>query len=251
MKLVFLGTSGYHPTERRHTSCLLLPECGVVLDAGTGVFRLGRFLETETADIFLTHAHLDHSVGLTYLFSVLAEHPLKRLTIHAAADKLRVIREHLFAELLFPVSPPWEFRALDASSPQRAVDIPLGGRLTPLPLDHPGKAMGFRLDWPGRSMAYVTDTTADPQAAYVQAIAGVDLLVHECYYPSSCAELAVKFGHSSISAVAEVARAAGVGSLILTHIDPRHTEGENLDLAAARGQFEAISLAEDCEEVIF
>jgi ribonuclease BN (tRNA processing enzyme) len=251
MKLVFLGTSGYHPTERRHTSCLLLPECGVVLDAGTGVFRLGRFLETETADIFLTHAHLDHSVGLTYLFSVLAEHPLERLTIHGEADKLQGIRDHLFAERLFPVSPPWEFRPLDASSAQCSVDLPLGGRLTPLPLEHPGKAIGFRLDWPDKSMAYVTDTTADPRAAYVKAIAGVDLLVHECYYPDTSADLALKYGHSSISAVVTVARAAGVGQLVLTHIDPRHTAGENLGLAAARRRFESISLAEDCQEVIF
>ena len=69
-------------------------------------------------------------------------------------------------------------------------------------------------------MAYVTDTTADPQAAYVKKIAGVDLLVHECYYPDAHADLAAKYGHSSLSAVAEVARAAGVGKLILTHIDP-------------------------------
>jgi ribonuclease Z len=272
MKLLFLGTSGYHPTERRHTSCLLLPECGIVLDAGTGVFRLGKFLQTDTADIFLTHAHLDHSVGLTYLFSVLAEHPLKRLTIHGDAEKLRGIEEHLFSDLLFPVRPPWEFRALEEpcrtdfqsvrrtrqvenlsyeGTSGRVVTLPGGGRLTPFPLRHPGDTIGFRLDWPERSMAYVTDTTADPRAAYVKEIAGVDLLVHECYYPDSSADLAAEFGHSSLSAIVEVAKAAEVGKLILTHIDPRHTAGENLDLNAARRQFALISVAEDCQEVDF
>ena len=108
MKLVFLGTSGYHPTERRQTSCLLLPEFGVALDAGTGAFRLGRYLVTSELDIFLTHAHLDHSAGLTYLFSVLREHPLARLTIHGDAEKLRDIETHLFADAIFPVKPPWE-----------------------------------------------------------------------------------------------------------------------------------------------
>src|SRR5512133_1392408 len=113
MKLLFLGTSGYHPTERRQTSCLLLPECGIVLDAGTGAFRLGRYLQTAEVDLFLTHAHLDHSAGLTFLFSVLMEHPLERLTIHGEAAKLQGIKEHLFSESLFPVSPPWEFRILE------------------------------------------------------------------------------------------------------------------------------------------
>jgi ribonuclease BN (tRNA processing enzyme) len=272
MKLLFLGTSGYHPTERRQTSCLLLPECGVVLDAGTGMFRLGRYLQTEEADIFLTHAHLDHSTGLTYLFSVLMEHPLKRLTIHGEAEKLKGIMEHLFSEPLFPVRPPWEFQVLEK---QRSTDfqsvektkplenlssettsglvanLPHGGRLTYFPLEHPGGTIGFRLDWPGRSMAYVTDTTADPQAAYVKEIASVDLLVHECYYPDARADLAVKYGHSSLSAVAEVARAAQVGKLILTHFDPLHPEGENLDLAAARRIFSQIGMAEDLQEVVF
>ncbi len=171
MKLLFLGTSGYHPTERRQTSCLLLPECGIVLDAGTGIFRLGRYLQTDAADIFLTHAHLDHSAGLTYLFSVLAEHPLQRLTIHGESEKLQGIKEHLFSLPIFPVSPPWEFQTFEEQSRTgfRSVEknkplenLPQQGRLTHFPLEHPGGAVGFRLDWPGQSMAYVTDTTADP-----------------------------------------------------------------------------------------
>jgi ribonuclease Z len=250
MKLLFLGTGGYHPTERRQTSCLLLPECGIVLDAGTGAFRLGRYLLTDEADLFLTHAHLDHSAGLTYLFSVLREHPLRRLTIHGQAEKLRGIREHLFSEPIFPAKPPWEFRTLEGES-GRFDNLPEGGRLTYFPLQHPGGTIGFRLDWPRRSMAYVTDTTADPQAAYVKHIAGVDLLVHECYYPDERADLSAQYGHSSLSNVAETARAAGAGRLILTHIDPLHTAGDNLDLAAARRIFPQIVLAEDLMEAVF
>lgn len=258
MKLLFLGTSGYHPTERRQTSCLLLPEEGIVLDAGTGAFRLGRLLQTDEADIFLTHAHLDHSAGLTYLFNVLVEHPLKRMTIHAEADKLRGIKEHLFSEPIFPVKPPWEFRTLDFSRAKEGtadfstgltLDLPRGGRLTSFHLDHPGGTVGFRLDWPGKSMAYITDTTADPQADYVKLIAGVDLLVHECYYPDTRADLAEKYGHSSLSAVAAVAKTAKVGRLLLTHIDPLHTSGKHLNLDAGRRIFSQIELAEDLQEV--
>ena len=57
---LFLGTAGYHPSETRHTSCLMLPEVGVVLDAGSGMFRVRDLLTTKTLDIFLSHAHLDH-----------------------------------------------------------------------------------------------------------------------------------------------------------------------------------------------
>ena len=35
MKLVLLGTTGYHPSDRSHTLCMVIPECGIMLDAGT------------------------------------------------------------------------------------------------------------------------------------------------------------------------------------------------------------------------
>src|SRR5204863_5912734 len=92
MKLLLLGTSGYHPCERRQTACLMLPESGIVLDAGTGFFRVRQHLVTPTLDILLTHAHLDHVVGLTYLLSTTAQRPLARITVHGAAEKLAAVR---------------------------------------------------------------------------------------------------------------------------------------------------------------
>src|SRR5262245_34247263 len=83
MKLVMLGTGGYFPTSRRHTACLMLPEIGVVLDAGSGMCRIGEFLQTGHLDIFLTHAHLDHVAGLTYLVNLVPADVLSRTTVHA------------------------------------------------------------------------------------------------------------------------------------------------------------------------
>ena len=51
----------------------MLPEVGVVLDAGTGFYRVREHLRTSELDVFLTHAHLDHVVGLTYLFDVVRD----------------------------------------------------------------------------------------------------------------------------------------------------------------------------------
>jgi ribonuclease Z len=246
MRLILLGTGGYHPSERRHTACLVIPECGVALDAGTGLFRLGRYLVTGQLDLFLTHAHLDHVVGLTYFFSVLFEHPLQRITVHGAEEKLSAVRQHLLSEALFPGRPPLEFQPLP-----REVPLPKNGRLTSFPVAHVGGALGFRLDWPGRSMAYVTDTTAAPDAAYLEEIRGVDLLVHECFYPDSAAEFAERFGHSTTRAVAELARRAGVGRVLLTHIHPLAPDGANLDLPEARKIFSPLELAEDLQAVEF
>src|SRR4051812_24389035 len=103
MKLILLGTGGYFPTSRRQTACLILPEIGVVLDAGTGMSRIGKYLQTEQLDIFLSHAHLDHISGLTYLVNLVPAAVLSRTPLHGNAEKLTAIREHLFAEPIFPV----------------------------------------------------------------------------------------------------------------------------------------------------
>ena len=64
-------------------------------------------------------------------------------------------------------------------------------------------------------MAYVTDTTARADAKYLDAIRGVDLLVHECYFPDSMAELAALTGHSVTTRVAQLARNAGVDAYMI------------------------------------
>ncbi len=66
----------------------MLPEVGVVLDAGTGMFRIRDLIQTSTLDIFLSHAHLDHIVGLTFLLDVLSKKKLDRVTVHALPEKL-------------------------------------------------------------------------------------------------------------------------------------------------------------------
>ncbi len=246
MHLRFLGTTGYHPTDHRQTACLMLPEIGVVLDAGTGMFRVGRFLETSTLDIFLTHSHLDHVIGLTYLFSVLAGHKHVAVRVHGQADKLQAIRDHLFATPIFPAMPSMTWQPLTED-----VSLQSNGRLTWFPLDHPGGSVGYRLDWADRSMAYVTDTTADLQAEYADRIRGVDLLVHECYFADGAEALAQSTGHSCATPVAQVARAAGVRRLMLVHIDPTADSPDPVGLEQMRAIFPQTEMARDGQAIDF
>lgn len=246
MKLLLLGTSGYHPTNERHTACFMLPELGIVLDAGTAMFRVRDAISTPELDIFLSHAHLDHIVGLTYLLDIMYEKPLTRVTVHGSADNLAAIRKHLFSEPLFPVLPKCEFREM-AESPTLAQ----GGRLTHFPLGHPGGSRGFRLDWPDRSLAYVTDTTASLDASYVDKIRGVDLLLHECTFADGHEEFAKLTGHSCTTPVAEVAKAAGVGRLIFIHFNSLITDKDPVGLAAAQRVFPQTSLGYDGMAVEF
>lgn len=240
MKLVLLGTTGYHPCDRRQTACFMLPELGVVLDAGTGMYRVADHLQTDSLDVFLTHAHLDHVMGVTFLFDVLGSRKLKRVQIHAEPDKLAAIREHLLAPLLFPVTPPGDLIPLDPE-----VRLADGAKLTWFPLRHPGGAVGYRIDWPDRSLAYVTDTIADPEALYVEKIRGVDLLIHECYFADGNEEQAELTGHSCLTPVLQVAAKAQVGRLVLVHINPVLGDDAELGLDAVKSIFPAVEIGVD------
>lgn len=246
MKLVLLGTTGFHPNDSRHTPCMMIPQCGVMLDAGTGVYRAANYLSTRELDVYLTHAHLDHIVGLTYLLNTIRLGELETVRVHGEPGKLAAIREHLFSELLFPIKPPFEFCPLNETE-----SLPMGGRLTYFPLRHAGGTVGYRLDWPDHSMAYVTDTIASPDADYVRKIRGVDLLLHECYFPDASAEWAEVTQHSHTTPVAQVARKADVGRLVLVHFNPLALEPDPIGLDVARAIFPNTSLGEDLMELEF
>lgn len=246
MKTVLLGTGGYFPTKQRHTACIMLPEVGVVLDAGTGMCEIGNYLQTDYLHIFLSHAHLDHIVGLTYLLNLLPQQVLAKTTVYADAEKLAAIRDHLFAPAVFPVGPIFTFQPFC-----QPLSLPLGGTLTCFPLVHPGGSLGFRLDWPGHSLAYVTDTTATADAAYLDHIRGVDLLLHEAYFADNRNNLANITGHSDLEAVAKLAAHVKPKQLVLVHIDPNRTGEPPLDLTAARHVFPSIEIGKDRDEITF
>lgn len=258
MQIHCLGTTGYHPSPSRHTACYYLSDLALLLDAGTALFRLIECLRNEpkdSLDILLTHAHLDHIAGLTFLVDAIAVTSLEQVRIHGEAEKLDAVKEHLFNELLFPVPPAFEFIPLGSSEGEKTI----GG--TPVrwfQLErHPGGSVGYILqcDEKGlgeKRLGYVTDTISDPNAEYVSKIRDLDLLLHECYFRDDQKELAEMTGHSWLSAVIEIVQKVKPRQCGLIHINPlSEILGQEFSLTQNQAEELQMWIAEDCQVVDF
>ncbi|MCA9075783.1 MAG: metal-dependent hydrolase [Planctomycetaceae bacterium] len=248
MRVQFLGTGGYHPNDRRETACIHLPDLGVVFDAGTAMYRLPAKMESDEITFFLSHAHLDHIIGLTYLLPAIGDGLLKKIRLFGAESVLDAVRTHLFAAPVFPVMPDFEFHLLGEQGEIKLTDVAV---LTHQRLpSHSGGSMAYRIDsqkgeW---SMAYVTDTSVD--GTYTEFIRGVDLLIHECYFPDSRMNLANRTGHSYTTPVAELARDAHVGRLVCVHVNPQDDTDDPIGIPAARAIHAATEIAVDGLEIV-
>lgn len=80
----------------------------------------------------------------------------------------------------------------------------------------------------GRKLAYCTDTIYCEGA--VELAKGVDVLIHEATFAHQDAELAYQRLHSTSTMAAQVALAAQVKRLIMTHFSPRYAPGNDLEL---------------------
>jgi ribonuclease BN (tRNA processing enzyme) len=230
MKLHCFGTAGYHPSESRQTSCYFIPEANLILDAGSGLFRVAKHLVSDEVSILLSHAHLDHVFGLTFLLDIIAVTPLQKIHVYGERAKLEAVRKHLFNEHLFPVMPPFVWHNVEDYGKVFRIGKT---ECRWFPLEHPGGSIGFRLNWESLSFAYITDTTASQHASYWNEIQGVDWLMHECNFSDRWIELAIKTGHSWTSAVLESASHARIQRLILTHINPLAEDSDPLELPTA------------------
>jgi ribonuclease BN (tRNA processing enzyme) len=262
MKLVLLGTNGFGPSDDGHTASFMLPEFGIVLDAGSGLYRVADYLKTPSLDIYLSHAHLDHIIGLTYLWGALLKKQVQETASDQLADfqslanRVDEMNKHVRIFATESVLQGVEERLgrwSDANwviLPERQ-PLPENGVLTHFPLDHGVPCFGFRLDWPGHSLAYVTDTIAGADAPYIEHLRGVDLVLHDAYLPDMWSDFARLTRHSHTSAAAYVAARAGVGRLLLIHHNTAGMRVAGAELERARQIFANTDVGLDNMEIEF
>ena len=208
----------------------------IIFDAGSGLRRLGltfRERGLETADIFFSHCHYDHIIGLPFfspLFDSTIQVTLWSGHLHGHMTTRQMVEEFMRAPF-FPVrpavfSPNTRYRDFvpgDTLRPPGAAVIHTGA------LNHADGAVGYRLESEGRVIAYITDhehgnATAD--ATVERLIHGADLLVIDATYTDAEYPSHRGWGHSTWQHATALCRQQQVKRLVLFHHRPRRTDSE-------------------------
>lgn len=241
MEITFWGVRGSLPVSGEryqdtggHTSCVSVvvnQKHVIIFDAGSGLYDCGQWLLTtpfRSVDLFVTHLHIDHILGLPFFLFVWK--PECTINLYSERpDFMQFLEQTLFHNPLFPVNLKDVRGRLKFHQVSVGTPTPLNSdtMINSHPLNHPGGAVGYRLAAENKSLCYITDTEHDPEQldqSLIKFIQGTDLLIYDSAYTEE--EYAIKrgWGHSTHIRAAELAKAATVKKLGLFHHDICHDD---------------------------
>jgi ribonuclease Z len=264
LSVMFAGTAGSVPSARRGLPALLVRHGGerILVDCGEGTQRqlIRSSGLVELTDVFITHLHLDHWLGLPGLLKSLDLRDRERpLAIHGPpglAEVMGTMRK-VYGRLGFNV----EVIELEAGGSIRRGTL----EIQPVNVRHRGLAYGYVFaedERPGRfddtlalrlGLEFGPDfgrlqrgetvngvrpeqVIGEPRAGRKLVVSGdtapcetlaiaahqADLLIHEATFAEDERERAALTGHSTAAQAAQIAHDADVRMLALTHTSARY-----------------------------
>lgn len=258
MKVIALGTGGWIPSSRRETSCFLVKERDelILFDAGTGISHLLRkslknriFKNTRILRIMISHFHLDHVIGITWLpqfwnGNISFHVPMPPYNELDGGDSLNLLTSPPLFGL--PVKDfPGNVEILPINSDEIHTDHL---SISVIPQKHDGGSLGFRIN---ELFAYCTDT--DPNNKHVEFLNRVKLAFIDGMYNQKTYNSVIEneggSDHGSSLSVARIAKEASINELALIHIDPvLGRNGESRLLKEARTIFPRTMIPNDLQE---
>ncbi len=289
LSVFFAGTAGSIPTARRGLPALLVRRGGerILFDCGEGTQRqlVSSVGLADLDEVFLTHFHADHWLGLPGLLKTFDLRGRDRgLTIHGP----RGLRDLLALGLRAAGRVSYELDIVELESGD--VLARDGYRIAPVGVDHRTTAFAYVLFEDERPGAFDPDAAErlglapGPEFGRVQrgeAVRGIgpedvmgpprpgrklvisgdtrpceelriaahaaDVLIHEATFAQEEAQRAADTGHSTAGQAAQVAKDADVRLLALTHFSTRYPVGLLRD--EARAIFDRTVLPRDFDTI--
>ncbi len=238
MKLRVLGCSGGIGGNLRTTSLLLNQD--VLIDAGTGVGDLSLTEMHNVDHVFLTHSHLDHIASIPLMVDSVGFTRDTPLVVHGTAETLAILRQHVFnwqiwpdfSEIMNEEQPCMRYAQID---PGKTVQLPGGGSITPIAVNHVVPAVGFHLDSGAASLVFTGDTTSCPELwEYVNQIDNLEYLIVETAFPNRERDLAVRAKHYCPDLLMQdMVRLRHEPQILITHMKPGEIEITMQEIQAA------------------
>lgn len=260
MKIRFWGTRGSIATPGPgtnhfggNTSCVELTTAAgglVVFDCGTGAHRLAAALMAQgkkaiDANILLGHTHWDHIQGFPFFSPAFVKG--NSVAIYGPEGSRGSLHDVLAGQMEFTYFPielnqlPAAIAYHDLTEGIRTIG---GARVATQFLHHPAMTVGYRVEADGVAVVYLVDhepfsdelwrAGAEPgriesilhegDRRHAKFMAGADLVIHDAQYTPAEYGPKKNWGHSTYDYVVQIAAAAGVRQVALTHHDPGHDD---------------------------
>ena len=270
-RLVMLATGGGpRPRVGRGNTAhaVVVDDVLYVVDCGSGVARQlvqAGIALTTLRHVFITHHHSDHNLdygnvimqawasGLRTRVDTWGPPPLEKMTRLYFEMNAYDIDTRIADEGRAPLVPLVHVHELTQAGPVMQDERV---KVSAVLVDHPPvvPAFAFRFDGPDRSIVFSGDTNMSDNL--VRLAKGADLLVHEALWVPAVDRLVARVpnastlkkhiidGHTSVEDAGRVAAAAGVKTLVLSHLvpadDPAVTDQMWMDAARAHFKGEII-----------
>lgn len=234
----------------------------LIFDAGTGIHVLGQSLLSQlpvSGHLFFSHSHWDHIQGFPFFSPAFMEG--NEFDIYGGIIPNGTTIEQRLREQMMQPNFPVPLQIMGANL--RFHNLEYGDRIdigdvaiqTGL-LNHPGKAMGYRVSWQDRAVTYITDTEhpSNELDRNVLALAErADVLIYDSTYTDEEYHdphtSKIGWGHSTWQEGVKLAQAADVKQLVIFHHDPSHNDDfmDEIGIRAAQVYPHAIVAREGLE----
>ncbi len=245
MKITCWGSRGSIPVSGEEyikyggdTTCLEIRTRNdniIIIDAGTGIRRLGIDLTDENRhdfDMIFTHAHWDHLMGFPFFAPIY--NAKTRIKMHGCPFAQKFV-ETMLNRVMSPPNFPVNYSDINAhisytpECPQLLEIDTLS--IIPIALSHPNQGNGYKFIEDGKTFVFLTDNELDfihrgglSIEEYRKFCEGADLLIHDAEYTEEEYGATIQWGHSVYTTALNLAADAGVKQFGLFHLNQRRTD---------------------------
>lgn len=222
VKIEILGCSGGIGQGLKTTTFLI--DDSLLLDAGTGVELLTMEQMLNIRDVVITHAHLDHIIGLPLMLATIFDQQPPPINIYALPEVISALKQHIFNWTIWP-----DYTVLPEERPiikMHSVNVGetlliQNKEIEVIPAQHPTPTAGYLVSDGQNSFAFTGDSGVNNALWPIINHHKPDLLIIDVSFTNESEELALLSGHLTPSLLTQqIQQLVTVPRIVITHLKP-------------------------------